>query len=75
MLTSLFSLFHVSGEFHWFLHRGKAGFLLSARPSSPLSNSFFICSFEIGFLPFLMGSSRPSMLPVFAKPLMLYLPR
>ena len=25
-----------------------AGFLLFARPSSPLSNSFFICSLEIG---------------------------
>ena len=26
MLTSLFSLFYVSGEFHRFLHRGRAGF-------------------------------------------------
>ena len=24
MLTSLFSLFYVTGEFHWFLHRVRA---------------------------------------------------
>jgi len=30
------------------------GFLISAGPSPPLSNSFFICSLEIGFLPFRM---------------------
>ena len=27
MLTSLFSLFYVTGEFHRFLHRGRARFL------------------------------------------------
>ena len=43
-----------------------AGFLLSACPSSPLSNSFFMCSLEVGFLPFL-GSSTPAMLPVFLR--------
>ena len=26
MLTSSFSLFHVTGEFHCFLHRGRARF-------------------------------------------------
>ena len=41
-----------------------AGLLLSARPSSTLSNSFFICSLEVGFLPF-HGSSTLAMLPVF----------
>ena len=41
-----------------------AGLLLSARPSSTLSNSFFICSLEVGFLPFL-GFSTLAMLPVF----------
>ena len=54
-------------------------FLLSARPSSPLSNSFFICSLDIGFLPFPPGSNRPAMSPVFltsfANALMLYLPQ
>ena len=29
MLTSLFSLFYVTGEFHRFLHRGRARFLVS----------------------------------------------
>ena len=43
-----------------------SGFLLSAPPSSPLSNSFFISSLEVGFLPFL-GSSTPAMLPVFLR--------
>ena len=55
-----------------------AGFLLSVRPSSPLSNSFFICSLEVGFLQFL-GSSKPEIMPVFPKSfanaLMLYLPQ
>ena len=41
-----------------------SGFLLSVRSSSPLSNSFFICSLEVGFLRF-PGSSTPAMLPVF----------
>ena len=41
-------------------------FLLSARPNSPLSNSFFICSLKVGYLPFL-GSSTPAMLPVFLR--------
>ena len=27
MLTSLFSVFYVTGEFHRFLHRGRAVFL------------------------------------------------
>ena len=44
-----------------------AGFLLSACPSSPLSNSFFICSLEVGFLPFLGSSTPPAMLPVFLR--------
>ena len=29
MLTSLFSLFHVTGEFHRFLHRGRAKIMLA----------------------------------------------
>ena len=32
-----------------------------------LSNSFFTCLLEIGFLPFLTGSSTPAMLPVFLR--------
>ena len=42
-----------------------AGFLLSPCPSSPLSYNFFPCSLEIGFLAFLIGSSRPAMSPDF----------
>ena len=30
MLTSLFSLFYVTGEFHMFLHRGRANFASGA---------------------------------------------
>ena len=40
--------------------------LLSARPRSTLSNSFFICSLEVGFLPFL-GSSTLAILSVFSE--------
>ena len=43
-----------------------ANFVLPARPSSPLSNIFYSCSVEIGFLSFL-GSSTSAMLAVFLK--------
>ena len=49
--------------------RGKtrsSSVLLSARASSQLSNSFFICSLEVCSLPFL-GLSTPASLPVFLR--------
>jgi len=50
-----------------------AEFLLSADPSSLKSNSFLICSLEIGFL-----WTTPAMMPVFLRPftnvLIIYLP-
>ena len=36
MLTSLFSLFYVTREFHRFLHRGRAKFSGGACPRTPL---------------------------------------
>ena len=46
MLTSLFSLFYVIGEFHRFLHRGRAGTFAicygsGERPKNLLMNNWF----------------------------------
>ena len=40
MLTSLFSLFYVTGEFHRFLHRGRAQILIDFdQPGAVLGDS------------------------------------
>ena len=48
MLTSLFSLFYVTGEFHRFLHRGRANFLIG---SSEIKEGFLKddCHFLLRF--------------------------
>ena len=43
MLTSLFSLFYVTGEFHRFLHRGIAGTFMVLK----LKTHFQLVLFEV----------------------------
>ena len=45
MLTSLFSLFYVTGEFHRFLHRGRAFNLLTM--FSRNENNFSLPTFSV----------------------------
>ena len=51
MLTSLFSLFYVTGEFHRFLHRGRARISMiflapSSRRSRPVAKSAYCLTLD-----------------------------